>query len=306
VIPERPEPRRLLSYFVRTTVAEPKLLIVDAFCHRPFTGNPAAVCLMDEHRDAVWMQAVAAEMNLSETAFVCPRGDDFELRWFTPMVEVDLCGHATLATAKALWHTGAAAPDRTLVFHTRSGELTARHDEAVDRIVLDFPETLVEPVSPPAGLIESLGLRPEAVRFVGRNKFDFLVELADESLVRSIAPDFASLGTIRVRGVIVTAAADSVSSSTARYDFVSRFFAPAAGIDEDPVTGSAHCALAPFWSARFGNNRLTGYQASRRGGLVHVECKGDRVLLGGQAIVMSEGQMSPEAWNDSGDRAASA
>ncbi len=285
-------------------MSEPKLLIVDAFCHRPFTGNPAAVCLMDEHRDAVWMQAVAAEMNLSETAFVCPRGDDFDLRWFTPMVEVDLCGHATLATAKALWHCGAADPDRTLVFHTRSGELTARRDQALDRIVLDFPQTLVEPVSPPEGLIESLRLRPEAVRFVGRNKFDFLVELADEGLVRSLAPDFASLGTIRVRGVIVTAVADSAPTGGSKYDFVSRFFAPAAGIDEDPVTGSAHCALAPFWSDRFGRNRLTGYQASRRGGLVHVEREGDRVHLGGRAVVISEGRMSSEAWNDSGDRAS--
>lgn len=285
-------------------VAQPKLLIVDAFCHRPFTGNPAAVCLMDARREAVWMQAVAAEMNLSETAFVCPRGDgQFDLRWFTPLVEVDLCGHATLASAKALWHTGFADSDAALVFHTRSGELTALQEQAEGRIVLDFPRTLVEPVSPPEGLIEALGLMSEAVRFVGRNKFDYLVELSDEALVRSLAPDFGKLGAIRVRGVIVTAAASSASPATAPYDFVSRFFAPASGIDEDPVTGSAHCALAPYWSERLGGERLTGYQASRRGGLVQVELRDGRVLLGGQAIVICEGRLSPEAWQDAGDRA---
>ncbi|MBI1322124.1 PhzF family phenazine biosynthesis isomerase [bacterium] len=287
-------------------MAEPKLILVDAFCHRPFSGNPAAVCLMDTHRDAAWMQAVAAEMNLSETAFVCPRGEDYDLRWFTPMVEVDLCGHATLATAKALWHTGAAEPERTLTFHTRSGELTARWSKAEDRITLDFPQTLVEPVSPPEGLVETLGLKPEAIRFVGRNKFDYLVELADEALVRSLSPDFVNMARIKARGVIVTASATPGRDSSVTYDFVSRFFAPASGIDEDPVTGSAHCALSPFWSDRFSRDRLTGYQASRRGGLVHVERKGNRVELGGKAIVICEGRLSSEAWNESGERASTA
>jgi PhzF family phenazine biosynthesis protein len=284
-------------------MSEPKLFVVDAFCHRPFTGNPAAVCLMDSHRDAAWMQALAAEMNLSETAFVCPRGGEFDLRWFTPMVEVDLCGHATLAAAKAIWHSGAAPVDKSLVFHTRSGALTARSDDHGESIVLDFPQTLVQPESPPDGLIEALGLTPEAIRFVGRSKFDYLVELADESIVRNLSPDFVKLGTIRARGVIVTATASIKEGDSQPFDFVSRFFAPTAGINEDPVTGSAHCALSPYWSERLGRSRLTGYQASRRGGLVHVERKGDRVELGGRAIVMTEGRLSTDAWTDTGYRA---
>jgi PhzF family phenazine biosynthesis protein len=278
-------------------MAEPRLLVVDAFCDRPFTGNPAAVCILESPRSSAWMQQVAAEMNLSETAFVCPQGDEYDLRWFTPTIEVDLCGHATLATARALWHAGARPAEKPFVFHSRSGDLTARvSEESADLIVLDFPVTFCEPVKPPDGFLEALGLVPEAVRYVGRNKFDYFLELADEAIVRGLTPDFVRLGALRARGVIVTAAAGTTGPEFRPYDFVSRFFAPSAGINEDPVTGSAHCALAPYWADRLGRSRLMGYQASRRGGYVQVERRNERVLLGGRAIVVSDGRLSPEAW----------
>jgi PhzF family phenazine biosynthesis protein len=256
---------------------------VDAFTSEPFSGNPAAVCVLPAARDEGWMQKVAAEMNLSETAFLVPRGDEFDLRWFTPATEVDLCGHATLASAHVLWERGAIAPDRTARFHTKSGLLTA--DRRGEWIELDFPATIAAPASPPDGLLAALGL--DAARFVGRSRFDYLVEVDGERLVRDLRPDFARLRAIPVRGVIVTSRAASGDC-----DFVSRFFATGAGIDEDPVTGSAHCALTPFWSDQLGRTELVARQVSARGGLLRVRLDGDRVRLAGRAVTVLRGELT--------------
>lgn len=257
------------------------LFQVDAFTDRPFAGNPAAVCLLDGPRDARWMQQVAAEMNLSETAFVLPRQDGWELRWFTPTTEVDLCGHATLASAHVLWETGHLAPDRTARFHTRSGLLTAtRRDGWIE---LDFPCMLPEAIAPPAGLAEALGVAP---RQVARVPLGYLVEVEHAAQVRHLRPDRERLCVLGVEGVIVTSRGDD-----APYQIVSRFFAPAIGIDEDPVTGAAHCALAPYWSARLGTHELLAYQASARGGVVRVRLAGERVRLGGQAVTVLRGTL---------------
>jgi PhzF family phenazine biosynthesis protein len=259
-----------------------RLLQVDAFTAEPFRGNPAAVCLLDRERDAAWMQDVAAEMNLSETAFLRRRDDGFSLRWFTPAVEVALCGHATLASAHALWEEQLLEPSDVARFHTKSGLLTA--ERKGEWIELDFPATREERSEPPEGLLSSLGVT-EAV-YVGRNKFDYLVEVASEELVRGLNPDHAGLRRIPVRGVIVTSRA-----SMPEADFVSRFFAPGSGVDEDPVTGSAHCCLTPYWSARLGREEMTGYQASRRGGFVRVRLAGERVKLGGRAVTVFRGEL---------------
>ena len=258
------------------------LVQVDAFTDRPFAGNPAAVCLLDAPADAVWMQAVAAEMNLSETAFLHPEGDGFGLRWFTPTLEVDLCGHATLAAAHVLWQRRLLAADDTARFQTRSGLLTARRQG--DWIELDFPATPAQPVEAPPALRQALGVQ---LRYAGRSQFDYLVEVTDEATVRALAPDLALIASLPVRCVIVTSAA-----ALPAYDFVSRVFGPAAGIDEDPVTGSAHCCLGPFWGARLGKTTLIGFQASKRGGSVRVGLAGERVLLGGQAVTVFEGELS--------------
>jgi len=260
---------------------------VDAFTAEPFAGNPAAVCLLDGDQDAGWMQAVAAEMNLSETAFLRPAGAGrYGLRWFTPTVEVELCGHATLASAHVLWSEGLAGDGQAVRFDTASGPLTARPG-GDGTIWLDFPATPAAPVDPPAGLLDALGGGPAG--FVGLGRFDYLVELADEAAVRGLAPDVRRLGGLGTRGVIVTAAADPGGADG--FDFVSRYFAPAAGIDEDPVTGSAHCTLGPFWADRLGRQDLTGFQASPRGGPVQVRPEGDRVLLGGRAVTVVRGQL---------------
>jgi PhzF family phenazine biosynthesis protein len=262
-----------------------RLLHIDAFADAPFKGNPAAVCLLDRERDAAWMQNVGAEMNLSETAFLLRRKDeDWSLRWFTPTVEVDLCGHATLASAHALWAESLLDPNAVARFHTRSGVLTAQKTED-DWIQLDFPVTPETKSDPPAGLLESLGIAKP--RYVGKNKFDYIVEVESEDDVRSLNPDHARLGQISVRGVIVTS-----RSANPKFDFVSRFFAPGSGIDEDPVTGSAHCCLTPYWSAKLGKNELVGYQASKRGGVVRVELAGDRVHLAGRAVTVMHGQLA--------------
>ena len=227
------------------------------------------------------MQKVAREMNLSETAFLVPDSQGFGLRWFTPTVEVDLCGHATLASAHMLWEAGRVAAESMIRFATRSGVLTAaRRGQWIE---LDFPVMRAEPSEPPPGLIEALAVSPT---YVGRNRFDYLVEVDGERTVRELTPDFALLRKIPVRGVSVTSVSDDP-----RFDFVSRFFAPGSGIDEDPVTGSAHCCLAPFWSARLGATSLTGYQASSRGGVVRVRLEGDRVALGGQAVTVLRGHL---------------
>ena len=254
---------------------------VDAFTAKPFTGNPAAVCLLEKEAEADWMQAVAAEMNLSETAFVTPRANAFGLRWFTPATEVDLCGHATLASAQVLWETGRLTEDDTANFHTRSGVLTAKR--VGDWIELDFPATPAEPIESPPGLSDLLGSVP---KFVGRSRFDLLLELTDAEELRDLNPDFTGLSSLPVRGFIVTSKSD-----LPEYDFLSRFFAPAAGINEDPVTGSAHCALAPFWGERLGKSEMTAFQASARGGVVKVKLAGERVLLRGQAVTVLHGEL---------------
>ncbi len=259
-----------------------RYFIVDAFTNRPFSGNPAAVVPLDRWPDDRWLQNVAMEMNLSETAFFVPDGDGFHLRWLTPKVEVDLCGHATLATAKTIGHLGLVSDGREIRFSTRSGQLSARLD--AERIELDFPLKPEQPADPPPGLIDSLGAAP---RYLGKNSFDYLIEVADESAVRRIVPDFRRLASLSCRGIIATARSDDP-----QFDFVSRFFAPAAGIDEDPVTGSAHCCLADFWGRRLGKQKMVGYQASSRGGVVHVEIRGDRVLLGGEAVIVAEGRFA--------------
>jgi predicted PhzF superfamily epimerase YddE/YHI9 len=256
-----------------------RLLQVDAFTGTPFRGNPAAVCLLDRERDAEWMQNVATEMNLSETAFLLPNDDGFSLRWFTPSVEVDLCGHATLASAHALWEEGVLEGEAR--FHTRSGLLTAARNG--DWIELDFPVKAEEPAEAPPLLLESLGAKPT---YIGRNAWDYLVEVASEDEVRALNPDHQRLRTIPVRGVIVTA-----RSASPEFDFVSRFFAPGSGVDEDPVTGSAHCALTPYWAKKLGKSEMTAFQASRRGGVVRVRLEGDRVKLGGRAVTVFRGDL---------------
>ena len=259
-----------------------RLLHIDAFTDRPFRGNPAAVCLLERERDAAWMQSIAAELNLSETAFLVPRDDGWSLRWFTPTVEVDLCGHATLASAHALWSESILDPADVAHFHTRSGLLTARLDD--DLIELNFPATPETRSNPPAGLLESLGVSKP--KYVGRNKFDYIVEVESEETVRALDPDHVQLKKIPVRGVIVTS-----PSSNGQYDFVSRFFAPGSGIDEDPVTGSAHCCLTPYWAAKLGKTDLMAYQASPRGGSMRVRLNGDRVCLAGRAVTIFRGRL---------------
>lgn len=256
--------------------------VVDAFADAAFAGNPAAVCLLDGAADAGWMQQVAAEMSLSETAFVVAKDDAFDLRWFTPAQEVDLCGHATLAAAHVLWETGALAPDREARFDTASGRLTAAAGED-GWIELDFPAEPAAPCAAPAALADALDSAP---RWSGRNRMDWLVELDGEGVVRGLAPDLARLATLDCRGVIVTARAGNGD-----VDFVSRFFAPRAGIDEDPVTGSAHCALAPYWAARLGRSDLVGKQVSARGGLVRVSDRGERVGIAGRAVTVWRGEL---------------
>jgi predicted PhzF superfamily epimerase YddE/YHI9 len=261
---------------------------VDAFTAEPFAGNPAAVCLLDREAEPGWMRRVAAEMNLAETAFVRPLGPGedavFGLRWFTPAVEVELCGHATLASAHVLWSEGRVRAGGRIRFQTLSGELRA--DDRDGAIELDFPATPAAPADPPAGLLEALGEPARTVRWAGRSRFDHLLELGSEAAVRGLEPDFRKLAGLTTRGVIATAASEADG-----FDFVSRFFAPAVGIDEDPVTGSAHCALGPYWADRLGRADLVGYQASHRSGVVRTRTAGDRVLLGGQAVTVVRGEL---------------
>jgi PhzF family phenazine biosynthesis protein len=270
-----------------------RIIQVDSFTNRPFAGNPAAVCLLDAPAEASWMQHVASEMNLSETAFVHrPSGAEtvFGLRWFTPKVEVDLCGHATLAAAHVLWEEGLLAQETPALFDTRSGRLTAvRHD---DWIELDFP---AEPINRPIvdsaeleAISRALGHAP--LISAGANRFDLLVELADENTVRGLAPDIRLVGEFPVRGIIVTG-----RSASPGYDFVSRFFAPQVGVDEDPVCGSAHCCLGPFWASKLGKAELTGHQVSCRGGVVKVRIAGPRVALIGQAVTVLQGSLLSES-----------
>jgi PhzF family phenazine biosynthesis protein len=259
-----------------------RIVQVDAFTNKPFAGNPAAVCVLPEAAPEEWMRHVAREMNLSETAFLTPRDGGYQLRWFTPAVEVDLCGHATVASAHVLWEDGHLAPGRQARFHTRSGLLLA--DQRGEWIELDFPAKPVEAAEAPAELLPALGL-PHAV-FVGKNVFDYFVEVDSEETLRGLDPDHSTLRKLPVRGVIVTA-----RSGSGDFDFVSRFFAPGSGVDEDPVTGSAHCALGPYWGERLGKSELTAFQASARGGVVRVRLQGGRVILGGQAVTVMTGEL---------------
>ncbi len=253
-----------------------ELFQIDAFADAPFSGNPAGVAFLDRERGEDWMQKVAAEMNLSETAFLRPLQDGFGLRWFTPNQEVDLCGHATLASAHFLWESGRLATDAEARFLTRSGWLSARRVEA--GIEMDFPAEPEAGGEVPAGLAEALGAK---LVYAGLNRFDCLVETASEAAVRAARPDMARLRGLPLRGFILTSRADDP-----RHDFVSRFFAPAFGVDEDPVTGSAHCCLGPYWGSRLGKRELVGRQVSARGGTVGVRLDGDRVFLSGRAITV--------------------
>lgn len=255
---------------------------INAFTDRPFAGNPAGVCLLPEPAAEAWMQAVAAELNLSETAFLVRRPDgEFNLRWFSPAAEVELCGHGTLSSAHVLWETGVLQPADTACFHTLSGLLTAR--QRGGWIELDFPATPAKAAEPRAELAEALGVVPS---YVGMNVFDYLVEVENEAIVRSLRPDFTALGRLPVRGVMVTA-----RSVAPEFDFVSRFFAPALGVNEDPVTGSAHCCLGPYWGDRLGKTEMIAHQVSARGGVVRVRLAGERVLLGGQAVTVLVGEL---------------
>ena len=261
-----------------------KIFQVDAFTDRPFRGNPAGVCLLEQPGEAAWMQAVANEMNLSETAFLLPENDGYRLRWFTPKTEVKLCGHATLASAHILFEQGRLPGNATARFHTASGLLTAQYTPGDGMIELNFPAIPVVPSEPPAGLLESLGVVPI---FVGHNGDDYLIEVASVDTVRNLAPDFGRLLQVACRAVIVTAA-----SASTGYDFISRFFAPAVGINEDPVTGSAHCRLVPYWQKKLGKDRFVAYQASPRGGVLHLTAAGDRVRIGGQAVTIFRGELA--------------
>jgi len=258
-----------------------RIVQVDAFASRPFSGNPAGVCILPAPRDERWMQDVAAEMNLAETAFLHPENEGYRLRWFTPTVEMALCGHATLASAHVLWEEGHLAANQQARFHTQSGSLTADHADGW--IELDFPATPPAPAAAPPGLAAALRV---GTRWIGRSKFDYLVEVDSEDLVRGLKPDLAALERVDARGIIVTSRA-----TTPGFDFVSRFFAPQSGVPEDPVTGSAHCALAPYWCEHLHRPELTGYQASARGGVVRVRLAGDRVMLGGQAVTVLRGEL---------------
>jgi predicted PhzF superfamily epimerase YddE/YHI9 len=257
------------------------IIQVDAFTDKPFSGNPAAVCVLEEARDDAWMQSVAREMNLSETAFLLKRPDGYDLRWFTPEVEVDLCGHATLASARVLWEQKHLPPNEEARFYTKSGLLIARLLD--DWIEMDFPSEPQKPAIAPPQLTRALNT---AFVYTGKNRFDYLIEVESEDAVRKLRPDFALLKTVPARGVMVTALADS-----GEYDFVSRFFAPAVGINEDPVTGSAHCCLGLYWQKRLKKNSFIAYQASSRGGVIRVRVHGDRVLLGGQAVTVMRGEL---------------
>ena len=257
-----------------------EIVVVDAFTDRPFAGNPAAVCRLTSPVDESWMKNLAREMNLSETAFLLPEGDGHQIRWLTPSVEVDLCGHATLASAHVLMGSGA----ESVRFSSRSGPLTATR-LADGWIRLDFPATPPAACETPTGLLEALGC---SARWVGRSRFDYLVEVESEAVVRALQPDHSALAKLDVRGIMVTAPGQD-------YDFVSRFFAPGAGVAEDPVTGSAHCSLTPYWANKLDRPRMLAYQASTRGGVVRVELAGDRVYLEGQAVTVSRVQLAAVA-----------
>ncbi|ELP31166.1 PhzF family phenazine biosynthesis protein [Rhodopirellula baltica] len=259
---------------------------VDAFTSKPFGGNPAAICILPEFPSDEWMQDLAGEMNLSETAFLVRESDrsTYQLRWFTPNVEVDLCGHATLASAHVLWEQGLVAKGSEIRFQTRSGELVCSQSDR--GITLDFPASdcsLVDDEKLSSDLKSAFGITKATVY---QTAFDLMMVVQSGESVMELRPNYQALKDIPTRGVIVTSQDDRDG-----IDFVSRFFAPRCGIDEDPVTGSAHCCLAPYWSKRLGINPLVGHQASRRGGMVRCEVDDARVLLTGDAVTVLEGRL---------------
>lgn len=249
---------------------------VDSFTSKPFSGNPAGVCILDNPADESWMRNIAAEMNLSETAFLYPEKEGYHLRWFTPEAEVELCGHATLASAHILFEKGIVPGNQLITFYTLSGELYAKKNN--NKVELNFPATPPVESAPPDGLIDALGLEPE---FIGKNKFDVFVVVSSEDTVRQLKPKLEIIKKYKYRGVIVTSQSDGNP-----YDTVSRYFAPAVGIDEDPVTGSAHCTVGPYWSEKLGKDNLFCYQASKRGGELEITINDDRVILAGNAVTV--------------------
>ncbi len=255
---------------------------VDAFSEKPFSGNPAAVCILEEEKDDGWLRSMAAEMNLSETAYLWKLESGYRLRWFTPTEEVDLCGHATLASAHILWETGRLNVENCAEFSTLSGTLKAK--KKADWIELDFPSEVEEPSEVPPELTEALKVSPQ---YYGKNRMDGIVLLKSENEVLNLRPDFETLSKVEVRGIIVTA-----PSSSKDFDFVSRFFAPRFGINEDPVTGSAHCCLGPFWGNRLGKIELKARQLSSRGGVVRMVLKKNRTILSGRATTIFNGELT--------------
>ncbi|MEO1354064.1 MAG: PhzF family phenazine biosynthesis protein [Cyanobacteria bacterium J06635_15] len=271
-----------------------EIVQVDAFTNQPFKGNPAAVCVTETPLDEALMQSIAAEMNLSETAFLYPQADGYSLRWFTPAVEVDLCGHATLASAHVLWTEGYLAPDQTARFQTKSGLLTAQ--QKGDWIEINFPPQPVHKTHVTPQLIAALCCHGN-INQVLKTDTNFLVELQSEAAVLNLQPDFAKLKSLPVQGIIVTAQPKArPSDSSSEYDFVSRYFAPAVGIDEDPVTGSAHASLGPYWQAKLGKSALLAHQVSPRGGVLKVRYgepdADDRVYISGQAVTVMRGALT--------------
>ena len=258
------------------------VVYVDAFTNRPFAGNPAAVCVLAQTCSDTWMQRLTQETNLPATVFVWPQEANYVIRWFTPSQELPLCGHGTLAAAHTLWTEGHVPAEQALTLHYQGGVLTA--ERKAEWISMDFPAIANTPAAAPAELLQGLGVEP---RYVGKSSHSYLVELASEAAVRALTPDIALLAQLDIAKVIVTSRAASEG-----FDFISRFFAPAHGIAEDAVTGSAHCCLAPYWAERLGKTTMTGYQASARGGVVRVSMTGDRVTLGGQAVTVLRGELS--------------
>ncbi len=263
-----------------------RIFQVDAFTDKPFRGNPAGVCLLENPQSDSWMQDIAMEMNLSETAFLLKIQEGFYLKWFTPKTEVSLCGHATLASAHILWKERILRPEEEAIFRTKSGKLVASNKD--DGIEMDFPSMSMEDESAPESLMRALKIKPS---YVGRcelaGEVSYLIEVESEDTVNNMDPDFAKLRFEDAKAIAVTS-----TSKSSDYDFVSRFFAPALGIDEDPVTGSAHCYLAPYWAHKLQKNELVGYQASERSGVVHCRVSGNRVLLKGKAITIFRGELN--------------
>lgn len=270
-----------------------RIFQVDAFTDKPFRGNPAGVCLLEDPQSDSWMQDIAMEMNLSETAFLLKIKEGFSLRWFTPKTEVSLCGHATLASAHILWEEGILRLEEEAIFLTKSGKLVASNKD--NGIEMDFPSMSVQDADAPNSLIGALKIKPSYIgRYLCSSGASYLIEVESEDVVKNMNPDFGKLRFEDAKAIIVT----SISESS-DYDFISRFFAPALGIDEDPVTGSAHCCLAPYWAPKLQKNELVGYQASKRSGVVHCRVSGNRVFLKGKAITIFKGELNIQAKLDS-------